>query len=1053
MLGLGYLAINQAQKVKVTELKQHAYEQVILAQTLSLQHLDLVVRDILYISNSELLNAVLETPALVPSNTVPAPSLDTLARDWQALMAASSVYDQIRWIDEQGQERLRINRNPLSPTRTPEDNLQNKRDRYYFTKAMGLSRNQFYFSPFDLNVERGLIEEPRKSMIRVTKPVFDAQGNKRGVIVLNYLGSEMLSQLQALKEAGSENLWLTNEQGYWLLADTPEDEWGFMYGRSDLTLKNRYPEVWQAISSQDRGYFTNENGLSYFSTIRPMQATVKSHLATMNEIVVDEQTQNGKVVLNPKGYSPYFWKVVYFIPNSKVVSLLQSVRNPYYQGLFFGFLLILVGSLYLARARLAKEHAQETLQESVELYSGVLSASMDGFVLMNREGLVLENNHALLDIMHLHQDTRKIEGTLLEALFEGEQRQKVADHIRTIFENGYCKIEVECLRDNEIFYTEISFMPVEATQQICAFMRDITEHKANEFELQMAASVFSYANEGIILTDSDFRIVDVNEEFELITRSVREEVVGKTPSLLESTKQSKAFYTDMKRDLLVKGHWYGELWSHRKTGEPFLAFLNVVRVKHLHHGSFHFVWMFTDITLEKQYQKRLLNSAHYDQLTNLPNRFLLNDRIQQAMVDAKRNKHSLAIIFIDLDGFKLINDRFGHDMGDALLMHVSKQMKKALRASDTVARIGGDEFVAVVGGLQHADEATPIIDKLLTALSTPVKKANQPLQVSGSLGVTFYPQTENLDGEQLIRQADQAMYQAKQSGKNNYHIFDVKKDALNRDLIRDLNNFEQGLLNDEFVLHYQPKVSLFTNEVIGVEALIRWQHPQNGLLYPGDFLSCVENTQLSIKMTEWVVRKALAQVEAWQEQGLNLPVSINIGAMELQKANFDEWITGLLDEYPSVPRNMLELEVLETSALEDVRSVQSLIERCKKLGISFALDDFGTGFASLSYLKRLPIETIKIDQSFIRNMFDDPEDITLLEGLIGLTQSLNRKVIAEGIETESHGRMLIELGCHYGQGYFIAKPMVSKLIPDFLARWTRPDSWIHQLSEMKKERG
>ena len=1075
VIALAFVGIQQAQKEQLTLLDSKGSEKVIIATTTAIANLDLIVRDIFYIADSELLNKVLNLPSL--SNVNSDTSLNQLAKDWQALMVNSSVYDQLRWIDENGFERLRIDRSENFPVRIPEADLQNKSNRYYFTNAMKLKEDQFYISPFDLNVEHGIIDEPRKPMIRLAKPVVDYQGNKRGVVVLNYLGNDMLQHLKKLKDKNNQKIWLTNAQGYWLLGCTPQSEWGFMYNKPELTVKHRYPDAWDKIISQEEGAFSDESGMWHFATIRPVQQVELLKLAKREQIVVDSIVTSESEELHSNSH-PYFWKVVYFTPATEIMALKHSVLMPFLIGGLVILILVLIGSVFLARSRLmkelallelketnakldeaskqlsadilAKEKVQNELEQNVERYSSVLNASMDGFVLMDGEGIVLECNLALYEVLHIQ--TNNIEGVFLGELFDNEQGHKISQLVKNIFENGYCKLELNCEGDNTKYYVEMSLMPVCATQQVCAFIRDVTSQKENEFQLEMAASVFTHANEGIVLTDSEFLIVDVNDEFEFITGSKRNEILGLQPNLLNCKMQTTAYYDAIKEALLNKGHWYGELWSRRKTGEPFLVFLNITKVKNPHGEACHYVWMFNDITLEKQYQKRLQNSAHYDMLTNLPNRFLLNDRIQQAIKESGRNKDCLAIVFIDLDGFKAINDEFGHDMGDHLLINVSQAMKESLRATDTIARIGGDEFVAIIGGLHNSDEALPVLEKLLKAISLPIKKGNQILQVSGSLGVTFYPQENNIDGEQLMSQADQAMYQAKQSGKDSYHIFENKKDAYNRDLIKNLNSFEQGLLNNEFVLHYQPKVSLRSDEVVGVEALIRWQHPIKGLLYPNDFLSAVENSPLSIKMSEWVIHQALQQVEAWLEQGIELPVSVNIGVMELQKENFVEWVTACLDQHPKVPRSMLEFEVLETSALGDVVAVNKLIQECKNNGIAFALDDFGTGFASLSYLKRLPIDTIKIDQSFIRNMFEDPEDITLLEGLIGLTKSLNRKVIAEGIETEKHGGMLIELGCNYGQGYYIAKPMEPEYIAKWLTSWHRPESWIGQVSFAEKAR-
>ncbi|MDX1352330.1 MAG: EAL domain-containing protein [Thiomicrorhabdus sp.] len=1069
------MGVQQIEKDQLKSLKTKASEKILIGTAIAIENLDLIVRDVFYISSSELLLDALNASS---DDNLATSSLDKLAKDWQVLMDNSSIYDQIRWIDEQGHERLRIDRSETQSIRVPESELQNKRNRYYFSSAINLNRNQLYISPFDLNIERGVIDVPYKPMIRIAKPVFDDQGVKKGVIVLNYLGEDMLKHLKNLKENNQQKVWLTNSQGYWLLGCEPKDEWGFMFDKPELTVKHRYPGAWQQIISQEKGNFRDETGLWHFDTIRPVHQVEQLNLVNRKQVVVEKPENTLKQEPLDVSAYPYFWKVVYFTPKSELAELQRSALVSFYARILAVIGLILLGSIFLARSRLAqetamlkltesnekldktskqlaidiaeKETAKKELEESVERYLSVLNASMDGFALMNHSGTILECNLALYDVLRI--ENTNLEGVHLKSLFSDEQAQKIASYVDDIFENGYCKFELECQRNQVIFYIEVSLMPVVATQQVCAFIRDVTKQKESEFQLEMAASVFTHANEGIILTDSNLLIVDVNDEFEFITSSQRKEVTGQLPSLITCKMQPAEFYEQLKTYLFKKGHWYGELWSRRKTGEPFLMFLTITQVKNPHGGDCHYVWMFNDITLEKQYQKRLQNSAHYDLLTNLPNRFLLNDRIQQALKDANRNQTKVAIIFIDLDGFKEINDTYGHDVGDYFLVNVSKNMKASLRAADTIARLGGDEFVVVVGGLKHPDEAISVLAKLQEAIAMPIEKDNKVLQVSGSLGVTFFSQENNLDGEQLIRQADQAMYRAKQSGKNSYHIFDLEKDAQQLDLIRNLNSVEQGLLNNEFVLHFQPKVSLRSDEVLGVEALIRWQHPEKGLLYPCDFLSSVENTFVSIKMSEWVIKQALQQIEAWDALGIKLPVSINIGVMELQKDNFIEWVTDIMDQHPNIPRSMLEFEVLETSALEDVESVNKLIQECKKQGILFALDDFGTGFASLSYLKRLPIKTIKIDQSFIRNMFDDVEDITLLEGLIGLTKSLNRKVIAEGIETEMHGNMLIELGCNYGQGYFIAKPMEPQRIVNWMESWQRPESWVHQVSFVEKMR-
>jgi diguanylate cyclase (GGDEF)-like protein/PAS domain S-box-containing protein len=436
--------------------------------------------------------------------------------------------------------------------------------------------------------------------------------------------------------------------------------------------------------------------------------------------------------------------------------------------------------------------------------------------------------------------------------------------------------------------------------------------------------------------------------------------------------------------------------------------------------------------------QRLEHIAHYDALTHLPNRVLLADRMQQALAQSQRRQQSLAVAFIDLDGFKTINDQHGHAMGDQLLIAIALRMRAALREGDTLARIGGDEFVVVLTDLSHASDCEPLVDRLLAAAAEPITLNDTRLEVSASIGVTIYPQ-DGVDAEQLLRHADQAMYLAKQAGKNCFHLFDVAKDVAVKNQRESLEHIRSALDNHEFVLYYQPKVNMRTGEVVGAEALIRWQHPLQGLLPPGAFLPAIENHQISIELGEWVITTALGQMAHWQKQGLTLPVSVNISALQLQHANFIERLQLLLEDQPQAQH--LELEILETSALEDITQVSRVIHSCQQLGVSFALDDFGTGYSSLAYLKRLPAHLLKIDQSFVRDMLDDPDDLTIIKGIIGLATAFRRQVIAEGVETIAHGESLLAIGCELAQGYGIARPMPAADIPGWVSNWQPDPAW------------
>ena len=455
-----------------------------------------------------------------------------------------------------------------------------------------------------------------------------------------------------------------------------------------------------------------------------------------------------------------------------------------------------------------------------------------------------------------------------------------------------------------------------------------------------------------------------------------------------------------------------------------------------------------DLLIQKKEQHQMLEKmAHYDVLTNLPNRVLLADRLSQAMVHCQRHQQSLAVVFLDLDSFKVVNDNYGHDVGDKMLITLSSRMKEALREGDTLSRIGGDEFVAVLADLASVKDCQPVLERLLKAAATPVTVGDAVMKTSASIGVTLYPQ-DGVDADQLMRHADQAMYVAKQAGKNRYHLFDtVQNEAviLQRE---SLGNIRSALERREFVLYYQPKVNMYTGEVIGVEALIRWQHPVRGLVPPLDFLPAIEGHAISLEIGEWVIEAALIQATRWLSMGIELPISVNISAYQLQQDDFVNRLVTLLEAHPKVPPRCLKLEILETSALSDISKVSATMQACSKLGVDFALDDFGTGYSSLTYLRRLPANVIKIDQSFVRDMLIDPDDLAIIKGVIALAKSFKRDVIAEGVETIEHGTALLQLGCDLAQGYGIARPMPAADIPAWMAKWEPDVAW--QLNELKR---
>lgn len=551
---------------------------------------------------------------------------------------------------------------------------------------------------------------------------------------------------------------------------------------------------------------------------------------------------------------------------------------------------------------------------------------------------------------------------------------------------------------------------------------------------KLAASVFTHSQDSIIITNANNLIIDVNASFTRISGYRRDEVLGKNPRFLKSGKQDKSFYELMWNSLAEEGHWRGELWNKNKEGGLFAVEATISVIKDGEGNIDHFVGVFTDVTERKQHEKELERIAHFDELTGMPNRALLADRMNQAVAHARRAGNIMAVCYLDLDGFKPINDQYGHKTGDAALIEISSRIKKCLREVDTLSRVGGDEFVILLMDLTRPEEYKHSLLRILNAISEPMEIEGHSITLSGSLGVTLFPQDDS-EPEMLMRHADQAMYIAKQNGKNRYYLFDSSQEKQAFEHGQMLMFIKRAIDNDEFVLFYQPKVNLATGEVIGAEALIRWQHPERGLLSPDKFLPMIEESDLMIELDNWVINTALQQMTDWQQTGLELVISVNIAPCHLVQQNFLFQLNRHFQQHPNISPNKLELEILETAALDNVSRVSKTMLECQSLGVSFALDDFGTGYSSLTYLKTLPAKILKIDQTFVRDMLSDPDDMAIINGTIGLAKAFGREVIAEGVETIEHGRQLLKMGCKHAQGYGIARPMPALEIRDWIEGW------------------
>lgn len=566
-------------------------------------------------------------------------------------------------------------------------------------------------------------------------------------------------------------------------------------------------------------------------------------------------------------------------------------------------------------------------------------------------------------------------------------------------------------------------------------MYDLENHNFLLMEL------FKRAQEGMIITDDKVRILACNEAFCQISGFSEQELIGNNPSILSSGRQDKDFYKNMWLTIEETGRWEGEVWNRKKDGSFYAELLSVNKISIPGTDKVHYLGMMSDITKMKEHHASLEKLAHYDALTGLPNRNLLEDRFNQAVAKANRNHEMLAVCFLDLDDFKPVNDTYGHNVGDQLLVELADRIKSQLREEDTISRYGGDEFVILLSQLHTRSDCDGILQKLLNTVSQPYKFIEgHEITIGASIGYTLYPFDKgSLDS--LIKHADQTLYQIKNAGKSAFLMYgdtekvkEISKGSYSHAAI-------MSAINDEQLrLFFQPKIDMKSGDIIGFEALVRWQHPSKGLLSPIEFLPSINESEVEVHLGHYVIREALKCLENWHNYGLKLRVSVNLSAYHLARNSFIKSLEDICSEFPELDLSYFQIEILESHALDELSSIQAVISECKeRFNISMALDDFGTGYSSLSHIRTLPIKTIKIDQSFVRNMLNDADDYKIVESVISLANSFNIEVIAEGVESIKHAQILLCMGCKIVQGYAISKPMPLENVLNWSCNFSIPE--------------
>ena len=671
------------------------------------------------------------------------------------------------------------------------------------------------------------------------------------------------------------------------------------------------------------------------------------------------------------------------------------------------------------------------LQTAEKQWNDALNAVSSPIFLHDQDGKLIKANKAYLELANCTIDNAI--GAFYWDLFPKQQGPLSGCLVHTADNMPNCDNKLILATDNKIFSSQsiAIFDHLEQFLYSVHLMEDITELSQQQDRLRLSAKVFESTTEGIVITDKDGTILAVNPAFCTITGYTEQEALGQNPRILKSDRHHQSYYQEMWKSLETVGKWQGEIWNKRKDGNTYPELLTISSILNDTGETTHYVAVFMDITAINEMVKQLDHLAHHHPLTHLPNRRLLQTRLNHSIQRAVTEQHQGTAIYIDLDNFKNINDSLGHTAGDEVLKEVATRLKQHTRDVDTIAHLGGDEFVLVLDQVRSVHNVVVRCEEVLQRLNSPYNVDNYELFVSASLGITIFPD-DGTNADEVLKNADTAMFKAKEKGKNSYHIYspELTDAAFERVVLE--SHLRHAIEKNELILHYQPQVTLPAGEVIACEALVRWQHPELGLIAPDRFIPLSEETGLIVPIGEWVLRTACQQWVNWHKQGLNLRrIAVNLSGRQIQQKELPTMVQRILEE-TGCPAQALELEITESFLMQHPKQSIAVLQKIKELGIELSIDDFGTGHSSLNYLKRFPVNRLKIDRSFVADIPENEEDNALVKAIIAIGKSLKLNVIAEGIETLEQSNFLTENGCNEGQGYLYSRPVDANQIQTIL---------------------
>jgi diguanylate cyclase (GGDEF)-like protein/PAS domain S-box-containing protein len=961
------------------------------------------------------------------------------------LMGAADGGHQLIRTERQGEDVVEINKMTLQP----------EANEPYFSETLKLMPGVTYLSDIDFHRENGVVIEPRVMVIRIAAPIYLARERTPAGLVVIYVNLSQVFSMMTLSEQSGDRDLVTDQAGR-LLAYRDST---LQQGRTEaLFIQVRYPFLRELFSK-------TPSGGSFAAKVTDGGEQLYVHL---HKVGVSERYPGRELVLVEILPAAYIDQQLRPILNKTFIAtlllillsipvaiwLVRQIVNPLNKSMrsmeqfAAGDMRVNFPTSDLHEISLLSEaftqmreqvNSRElALAEAEARTRSVVEHVADGIVTIDEHGIIRSLNSAAERMFGY--DDQAIVGKNVSILMPEPHRSKHDGYIER-FNKGQGGSVVGIPREFQAQHQDGHHFPIEVTisvvqqgkeQIFIGLIRDLTERQHALQQERLASKVMETSLESIAITDAKNRIQYVNPAFCEITGYSLNEVLGKNPNMLASGRHDGPFYQAMWESINKGGSWQGEIWDRRKDGTLYLKWLSITAIENSAGETTHYVGIASDITERKQTEERLKDLAHHDQLTGLPNRQLFNDRLEHAVIQAARKGSRIALLFIDLDRFKSVNDTHGHDVGDKLLVEVANRIHGKVREGDTVARLGGDEFTLILPDINEVANAVHIAHELMKSIDQPVIIEGHDCSVGASIGIAFYPE-DGTSTSVLLRHADIAMYRAKSHNGSAYSLFDKEMEEKAARRLSIETRLRTAIESGQFFLNYQPLIDTKSGFPISFEALIRWQVPGMGVVSPAEFIPLSEETGQIVEIGAWVLEAVCRQLADWRSLGLKLlPVAVNVSTRQLLERDFVSHIKKLLERY-QLDAQCLELELTETTLMKYPKESQQVLEECHRLGLTIAIDDFGTGYSSLEYLKQLPVNKLKIDRTFIKDLEVSSRTRAIVDSVVHLAQGLKMQVVAEGVETPGQLNLLREFNCSYLQGYLFSKPVSAEVAAEVLS--------------------